>query len=157
MSAESATKQGPKQGPKQSPSGLVTLVVQSNERLGPKRPGSGRAKAKGANPGQADAVDNPPPSPAQWSAQWSNNEPTRPALGCEDEADLTLTLSPEDAALVLSGELSPSVAYMQGRLKTAGDNALLLGLLRWSATKEFRSALERWSSDPALRPRQPAH
>jgi hypothetical protein len=45
---------------------------------------------------------------------------------------------------------------MQGRLKTTGDNALLLELLRWSATEEFRKALSSWVSDPELRLRQPA-
>jgi hypothetical protein len=71
---------------------------------------------------------------------------------CEGEPDLTLMLSPEDANTVLSGELAPSVAYMQGRLKTAGDNALLLGLLRWSATDEFRQALNAWCSAAKLPP-----
>jgi putative sterol carrier protein len=39
-----------------------------------------------------------------------------------------------DADEMLNGRLDPSVAFMQGRLKTAGDNGLLLALLAaWSS------------------------
>ena len=48
--------------------------------------------------------------------------------------DVALTLPLADAREVLEGRLNPSVAFMQGRLKTAGDNGLLLGLLAgWSS------------------------
>ena len=57
--------------------------------------------------------------------------------GLEGEADLTLTLSPDDARSVKDGRLDPSVAFMQGRLKTSGDNALLLSVLKWTATPAF--------------------
>ena len=61
--------------------------------------------------------------------------------GCEGEPDLTLGLSPEDARLVGQGQLAPSVAFMQGRLKTSGDNALLLRVLAWTTTPAFASLL----------------
>jgi hypothetical protein len=60
-----------------------------------------------------------------------------------------LTLSPADAGLVKQGLLSPSVAFMQGRLKTSGDNALLLRVLAWSASDAFTPALATWSGDAA--------
>jgi SCP-2 sterol transfer family len=48
--------------------------------------------------------------------------------------DVALTLPLTDAHEVLDGRLDPSVAFMQGRLKTAGDNGLLLRLLAgWSS------------------------
>jgi putative sterol carrier protein len=46
---------------------------------------------------------------------------------------------------VKNGQLDPSVAFMQGRLKTSGDNALLLSVLKWSATPAFPSALSSWT------------
>jgi len=58
-----------------------------------------------------------------------------------------LTLSPGDAQLVKKGELEPSVAFMQGKLKTSGDNALLLSVLAWSTTPAFADALATWSVD----------
>lgn len=96
-----------------------------------------------------------PPALAQWRSTWSEEGPKDVALGLEAEPDLTLTISPEDARLVLEGELDPSVAYMQGRLKTAGDNCLLLRVLRWTATPAFREALAAWAATPQLRPGSP--
>jgi hypothetical protein len=89
---------------------------------------------------------------AQWSAYWTDAGPEHVALGCGGEPALTLTVGTEDAALMADGKLAPSVAYMQGRLKTAGDNSLLLRVLRWTATPAFQQALARWKQTPALRP-----
>ena len=69
--------------------------------------------------------------------------------GCDGEPDLTLGLSWPDAHLVADGELPPSVAYMQGKLKTSGDNALLLSALAWSATPAFSAALAEWRAELA--------
>ncbi len=71
------------------------------------------------------------------------------SAGCPGEPDLTLTLSPADAELVRQAQLLPSVAFMQGRLKTSGDNALLLAVLAWSATGAFAAALATWSAQGA--------
>lgn len=61
------------------------------------------------------------------------------------EADLALTLPAAEAAALLSGGLAPSVAYMQGRLKTAGDNRLLLAVLAATASP----AWDRWRAASA--------
>ena len=58
-------------------------------------------------------------------------------------ADLTLTLSDPDARAVVSGDLDPSVAFMQGRLKVAGAMAPLLDLLALAGTGEGRKGLGR--------------
>lgn len=68
--------------------------------------------------------------------------------GCDDEPDLTLTIGTDDAYRVGRGELDPSVAFMQGKLKSTGDNALLLSILDWSATPAFTKALEDWAAAP---------
>lgn len=47
----------------------------------------------------------------------------------EQAADVTLTLTPIDADAVASGALDPTVAFMRGRMKMAGDSALLLSVL----------------------------
>jgi hypothetical protein len=36
---------------------------------------------------------------------------------------------------------------MQGRLKTSGNNALLLRVLAWSATPAFSATLSSWSAE----------
>ncbi|MGI8491624.1 MAG: SCP2 sterol-binding domain-containing protein [Acidimicrobiales bacterium] len=56
--------------------------------------------------------------------------------GC-GEPTLTFTTNEEDARAMLDGLLSPSVAYMQARLKTSGDPGLVLEILAATATEEF--------------------
>lgn len=60
--------------------------------------------------------------------------------GAQPEA--TFSLGAADAWDILTGELSPSVAFMRGVLKTAGDPGLVLDVLAWSATDAFASGRE---------------
>jgi SCP-2 sterol transfer family len=55
------------------------------------------------------------------------------------EADLVLTLTGQDAVEVFSGTVEPSVAFMRGRLKAAGDGGLLLGFLESTSTTAFQA------------------
>jgi hypothetical protein len=124
------------------PTGMVTLIVGDVGRAG--------AAARSRRPaptGGSEAEPGPPPGPAQWSCQWSDGGPGVVSIGSEGEPDLTLTLSPDDARSVKDGRLGPSVAFMQGRLKTSGDNALLLSVLKWSDTPAFSSALSSWAAE----------
>ena len=54
-----------------------------------------------------------------------------------DEPALVLTTTAPAARAMLDGTLDPNVAYMQGRLKTAGDSALLLRLLPGTRSEAF--------------------
>ena len=65
------------------------------------------------------------------------------ALGALAGADVSLTVLYVEAIAIAQGELEPSVAFMQGRMKTAGDPGKLLDLLAASATPTFREGLER--------------
>lgn len=49
--------------------------------------------------------------------------------GGDPEADVHLVLPYRDAVAVHDGELDPSVAFMQGRLKTTGDLGRTMDLL----------------------------
>jgi putative sterol carrier protein len=44
-------------------------------------------------------------------------------------ASVTLTLTPDDAAAVKSGDLDLSVAFMRGTMKMAGDSGILFHVL----------------------------
>lgn len=55
------------------------------------------------------------------------------ASGPLSDADVSLTLPFDDALAVQQGERDPSVLFMQGLMKTAGDPGKLLELLAWSA------------------------
>jgi hypothetical protein len=61
----------------------------------------------------------------------------------EIEVDgLTFSMAPDVAAGLRSGELDPDVAYMQGKLKVAGDMARFFDLLPLAACAIFREALD---------------
>jgi hypothetical protein len=51
-------------------------------------------------------------------------------VGTVDQPDLTLMAAYQDAERQAAGELEPSAAYMQGRLKAEGDMTKLFALLR---------------------------
>ena len=57
--------------------------------------------------------------------------------------DASLTLTAPDAAEVLVGALDPSVAFMQGRMKVAGDMGLVLDLLALASTDAARACRDR--------------
>ena len=63
--------------------------------------------------------------------------------GGASTADLTLTLTDADARAVLSGALDPSVAFMQGRMKVAGEMGPLLDLLALAGTAPARELRDR--------------
>lgn len=57
--------------------------------------------------------------------------------GVDEDVVVTFSTAWDDGIAILSGELEASVAYMQGRLKVAGDMSVALQLLEWSATAAF--------------------
>lgn len=64
-------------------------------------------------------------------------------LGDDKDAQVTWTVTAEVARQLAAGELDPSVAFMQGRLKTAGHPGLVLDVLAATATAPFRAYRER--------------
>jgi len=63
-------------------------------------------------------------------------------LGTLEDAELTLTESWEDALATQRGELDPSAAFMQGRIKVSGNMAKLLSLLPVTSSAEYRAAMD---------------
>jgi hypothetical protein len=59
------------------------------------------------------------------------------------DAAVALTLPYADAVAIVRGELQPSVAFMQGRMKTAGNPGTVLEILAATARAPFRDAIER--------------
>jgi hypothetical protein len=66
------------------------------------------------------------------------------------EPDITLTAPHPLALEIARGEVSASAAYMQGRLKTAGDPGRLLELLAWSHRPARRDALAKLAIDTSF-------
>ncbi len=60
-----------------------------------------------------------------------------------EERELAVSVPAAEARAILAGELSPSVAFMRGRLKTSGDPGAVLDVLAASATSSFVEVLAR--------------
>jgi hypothetical protein len=66
------------------------------------------------------------------------------------EPDVTLTAPHGLAVEIARGDVTPSAAYMQGRLKTAGDPGRLLDLLAWTHRPARREALAKLAAETAF-------
>lgn len=65
------------------------------------------------------------------------------ALGKLDDVDLTLTLTYDDSVKIQQGELDANAAFMQGRMKAAGDMAKFMLLLPITSSSEYRALQEQ--------------
>jgi hypothetical protein len=64
-------------------------------------------------------------------------------VGTDPEAEVVLTTVHAVAAEIAAGDVEPSVAFMQGRLKTEGPTTRLLPLLALTQTPPYRAATDR--------------
>lgn len=63
-------------------------------------------------------------------------------LGKVEDSDFTLTMTYDDAMKIQKGELDPNAAFMQGRMKVAGNMAKLMALLPLTNSPEYRQLQE---------------
>jgi len=63
-------------------------------------------------------------------------------LGELPDPEITLTLSYEDAMKIQQGELDANAAFMQGRIKVAGNMAKLMSLLPLTNSPEYKQLQE---------------
>jgi predicted lipid carrier protein YhbT len=60
-------------------------------------------------------------------------------LGVAADADFTLTLSYEDSVKIQKGDLDADAAFMQGRMKVAGDMGIFMQLLPLTHSSEYQA------------------
>ena len=73
------------------------------------------------------------------------------ALGDDPEgAEVTLTNTYDDAVKILKGELDASAAFMQGRVKVAGNMAKMMGLLPLTNKPEYKQIQEKLRDETQL-------
>jgi putative sterol carrier protein len=72
------------------------------------------------------------------SSDWNfTDSSVEPVSADEREPDLTMTVSYKEFQRMQAGELDPSVAYMQGLLKSTGNTGVLIDLLARSNDNAF--------------------
>jgi hypothetical protein len=94
----------------------------------------------GASARVQHTVTGAPGEVVYWLA-WEDGRVVDGGLGPDPAADVMLTAPRALAAELAAGRVEPSVAFMQGRMKTSGDQAALLRVLAVTATPEFEAAV----------------
>jgi hypothetical protein len=89
----------------------------------------GRGRAPGGSGAVAVVVTGLPDGDGFWQVRIDDGVVAEVAAGAPAAPDLTLTLPAAVASEVAHGALTPSAAFMQGRMKTAGDLGLTLDVL----------------------------
>ena len=70
------------------------------------------------------------PNDGKWYVRLDDGVVAEAGAGSSlGRSDVTLTVPFAEAAAMAAGELDPSVAFMRGRMKTAGDPGLVLDVL----------------------------
>jgi putative sterol carrier protein len=64
-------------------------------------------------------------------------------LGMVDGADFTMTSTYDDTAKIQKGELDATAAFMQGKIKVAGNMAKMMSLLPITNSPEWKSLQEK--------------
>jgi len=88
----------------------------------------GAGRAPGAS-GVVQIVASNAPDEGSWSVRLDDGVVTEAVAGPVAEPDATLTITYADVRAMADRSLDPSVAFMRGELKTAGDPGLVLALL----------------------------
>lgn len=113
---------------------------------------SSRPPVPGANGTVSVAITRGRTGEAAYHWTYRAGVPGDGDVGARADADLILTIADADARLVATGAVEPSVAYMRGRLKAAGDGALLLAWLASTATEGYGEWRARSVTQAGLAP-----
>ena len=89
----------------------------------------GRGRAPGGTGAVQVLVTGRAEGDASWHVRVDDGVVAEVSPGAPATTDLTLTLPEALAESIAAGELTPSAAFMQGRMKTAGDLGLVLDVL----------------------------
>jgi predicted lipid carrier protein YhbT len=66
---------------------------------------------------------------------------TEASLGDDPHAEVTCTQTHADAVQIARGELDANAAFMQGRVKVAGDMGKVMALMPLTDSDEYRAAV----------------
>jgi putative sterol carrier protein len=67
-------------------------------------------------------------------------------LGTIDAADFTMTNTYDDGAKIQRGEMDPTAAFMQGKIKASGNMAKMMSLLPITNSPEWKALQEKVNS-----------
>lgn len=102
-----------------------------------KRLGATQPERPGASARMQYVITGGPEGDIKYYWVLEDGRLTEDSLGELDDAELTLTMSYEDAQKVQKGEIDENTAFMQGRIKVDGNMAKLMALMPITSSPEY--------------------
>jgi putative sterol carrier protein len=97
----------------------------------------------GATARMAYVVTGGPSGDVKYYMVVENGKVTDQAVGELADPDFTLTASWDDSVKVQKGELDANAAFMQGRMKVAGNMGKLMSLLPLTMSPEYKAIQQK--------------
>ncbi len=101
----------------------------------------------GASARMVYAVSGAPGGDITYHQVTENGRVVQQGLGGCDAADFTVNVTWADAVAVQRGELDPNVAFMQGRMKIAGNMGKVMALLPLTMSPEYKALQAQLQSE----------
>jgi alkyl sulfatase BDS1-like metallo-beta-lactamase superfamily hydrolase len=102
----------------------------------------GQPERPGASARMQYVVTGGPEGDIKYYWILENGKLQESALGEATDADFTMTLTYDDSVKVQNGELDANAAFMQGRMKVAGNMAKLMQLMPLTNSPEYKALQE---------------
>jgi alkyl sulfatase BDS1-like metallo-beta-lactamase superfamily hydrolase len=103
----------------------------------------GQPERPGATATMQYVVTGGPDGEIKYFMQIENGHLVKQALGELPDAEVTMTMTYDDSMKVQKGELDANAAFMQGRVKVAGNMAKLMALLPLTNAPEYKDLQQR--------------
>ncbi|MDP8993142.1 MAG: SCP2 sterol-binding domain-containing protein [Actinomycetota bacterium] len=103
-----------------------------------KRLAEGQPERPGATARMQYVVTEAPEGDIRYYWILENGKLLESRLGELSDAEVTLTVTYEDAMSIQKGELDANAAFMQGRIKVTGNMAKLMALLPITNSPEYK-------------------
>ena len=103
------------------------------------RVGAEMPAADGVSMSIQHEIAGAPDGKVRFHLVWTDGVLTEAALGKVADPDISVQAKAPEALKILTGDMSPDVGYMQGRLKVDGDHRrLLIDLREWRAGEAYQ-------------------
>jgi putative sterol carrier protein len=103
-----------------------------------KKLGEGQPDRPGASARMQYVVTGGPDGDVKYYWVLENGKLTEAEIGELADAEVTLTQTYDDASKIAKGELDANAAFMQGRIKVAGNMAKLMALMPLTNAPEYK-------------------